>query len=138
MAVFGLQFTTLQNMGIIREEIERLQTQKQPPEVFCKKAVLKDFAIFTGKHLCWILFLIKLPFTCLLIKTILKNIYKRLLLQTEKKELIETLQFPSKNLCRVYKFFCWLWDSYPRSRYPTPYLLIVFGNFFTEFLRLQL
>ena len=33
-------------MGIICEEIERLQTQKQPPEVFCKKAVLKDFAIF--------------------------------------------------------------------------------------------
>ena len=25
-----------------------------------KEAVLKDFAIFTGKHLCWSLFLIKL------------------------------------------------------------------------------
>ena len=25
--------------------------QKQPPEKFCKKAVLKTFAIFTGKHL---------------------------------------------------------------------------------------
>ena len=33
--------------------------QKQPPEVFCK-AVLKNFAIFTGKNLCWILFLINL------------------------------------------------------------------------------
>ena len=30
------------------------------PEVFCKKGVLKNFAIFTGKHLCWSLFLIKL------------------------------------------------------------------------------
>ena len=29
---------------------------KQPPEVFYKKAVLKCFAIFTGKHLCWTLF----------------------------------------------------------------------------------
>ena len=29
-------------------------------EVFCKKkGVLKDFAIFTGKHLCWSLFLKK-------------------------------------------------------------------------------
>ena len=34
--------------------------QKQPPEVFYKKAVLKSFAIFTRKHLCWSLFLIKL------------------------------------------------------------------------------
>ena len=34
--------------------------QKQPPEVFCKKAILKNFTIFTGKPLCWILFLIKL------------------------------------------------------------------------------
>ena len=28
--------------------------------VFCKKAVLKNVAIFTGKQLCWSLFLIKL------------------------------------------------------------------------------
>ena len=27
---------------------------------FCKKGVLKSFANFTGKHLCWSLFLIKL------------------------------------------------------------------------------
>ena len=27
-------------------------SQKQPPEVFCKKAVLKKFAIFTGKRPC--------------------------------------------------------------------------------------
>ena len=31
-----------------------------PPELFYKKAVLKHFAIFTEKHLCWSLFLIKL------------------------------------------------------------------------------
>ena len=29
--------------------------------MFFKIDVLKDFAIFTGKHLCWSLFLIKLP-----------------------------------------------------------------------------
>ena len=34
--------------------------QKQPLEVFCKKCVLKNFAYFTRKHLCWSLFLIKL------------------------------------------------------------------------------
>ena len=26
---------------------------KQPPEVFCKKVVFKNFANFTGKRLCW-------------------------------------------------------------------------------------
>ena len=30
------------------------------PETFYKKAVLKNFVILTGKHLCWNLFLIKL------------------------------------------------------------------------------
>ena len=34
--------------------------KKQPPEVFYKNAILKNFAIFTGKHLFWSLFLIKL------------------------------------------------------------------------------
>ena len=34
--------------------------QKQPPEVFCKKDALKDFANLTEKRLCWSLFLIKL------------------------------------------------------------------------------
>ena len=34
--------------------------QKQPPELFCKKSVLKNFANFVGKHLCWSLFLRKL------------------------------------------------------------------------------
>ena len=32
--------------------------KKQPPVVFYKKSVLKKFLIFTGKHLCWSLFLI--------------------------------------------------------------------------------
>ena len=30
--------------------------QKQPPEVFYKKCILKNFAKFTGKHLCQSLF----------------------------------------------------------------------------------
>ena len=31
--------------------------EKQPPDVFDKRAVLKNFAAFTGKHLRWSLFL---------------------------------------------------------------------------------
>ena len=49
--------------------------QKQPLVRFYKKVVLKNFAIFTVKHLCWSLFLIKLQ------GSILKNICERLLLQ---------------------------------------------------------
>ena len=30
--------------------------EKQPPEVFCKKGVLRNFAKFTGKRLCQSLF----------------------------------------------------------------------------------
>ena len=45
-----------------------LRCLKWPPEVFYeKKAVLKNLAIFTGEHLCWSLFLIKLQ------ENILKN-----------------------------------------------------------------
>ena len=34
--------------------------QKQPLEEFYKKAVFKNFTVFTEKYLCWSLFLIKL------------------------------------------------------------------------------
>ena len=37
--------------------------KKQPPVVFYKKGVLKNFKKFTGKYLCWnVLFLLKLQF----------------------------------------------------------------------------
>ena len=72
------------------------QTQKQPPVVFYKRAVLKNFAIFTGKRLCLSLFLKvlglqlygkRLQHKCFSVNIgkilgtrILNNIYQRLLL----------------------------------------------------------
>ena len=38
------------------------------PKVLCEKDVLKDFAKFTGKHLCQILFLDKVAGLCNFIK----------------------------------------------------------------------
>ena len=38
--------------GYISTLIKENFLSKQPPEVLYKKAVLKSFAIFTGKHLC--------------------------------------------------------------------------------------
>ena len=45
--------------------------QKQPLEVFCKKSVLRNFAKFTGKHLCQSLFFNK--FASLRSATLLKK-----------------------------------------------------------------
>ena len=79
----------------ILSEFIHVDLQKQPPEVFFKKAAPKNFIIFTEEHLFWSLFLIKtcnfinkrLQHRCfpvniakLLRLPILKNICKRLLL----------------------------------------------------------
>ena len=49
----GTKFSRLNSISSIEDNyIER--------RVFYKQAVLKKFAIFTGKQLCWSLFLIKL------------------------------------------------------------------------------
>ena len=50
-------------------------------KVFHKKAILKNFAIFTGKHLCWNFFFNKKRLEKFLRTLILKNICKRLLLR---------------------------------------------------------
>ena len=39
-------------MCVKHEAENKHAMQKQPPEVFYKKAVLENFAKFTGKHLC--------------------------------------------------------------------------------------
>ena len=76
--------------SILLNREQRVNAIKQPTEVFYKKTVLINFTIFTGIHLCWCLFLIKLQSwrSSILLKTdpntgtlsseyyeILKNIY---------------------------------------------------------------
>ena len=48
-------FTTSEG-GISDSFFYRFYSPKQPPDVFCTKSVLKNFAKFTGKHLCQSLF----------------------------------------------------------------------------------
>ena len=43
----------------LKQQMFTMKNKKQPAEVFYKKAVLKNFSVFTGKYLCLILFLIK-------------------------------------------------------------------------------
>ena len=43
-------------MSSLKVSENTVDIRKQPPEVFYKKAALKGFAIFTGKHLCGSLF----------------------------------------------------------------------------------
>ena len=70
------------------EIMKRINGQKQPPKLFCKKGVLRNFAKFTRKHLCKSLFFNKVaglrPATLLkkrLWHRYLKNNSRRLLLK---------------------------------------------------------
>ena len=79
------------------EHPQIMTIQKQPPEVFFKKRVLKNFASFTGKHLRWGLHLIKCfqVLSCGICKILrtpnLKNICERLLINTYFGNLINPL-----------------------------------------------
>ena len=65
-SVFSLQiYMQIYRKGILQKlsvEFIYIHTEyeKQPPEVLCKKAIINNFAIFAGKHMCGSLFLIKL------------------------------------------------------------------------------
>ena len=56
----------------LTDESAKTWFQKQPPEMFYQKAVLKNVVIFTGKNLCWNFFLIKSQ-ACNFIKKRLQN-----------------------------------------------------------------
>ena len=50
---------------LLRNRAYRLvRSRSSCPEVFCKKGVLRNFAKFTGKHLCQRLFFKKEVFSC--------------------------------------------------------------------------
>ena len=52
--------------------------QRQPPEVFCKKGVLKNFTKFTGKHLCQSLFFNKVAeYRCFPVKIFQNTFFYR-------------------------------------------------------------
>ena len=57
--------------------------QMQPPEQFCKKGLLKNFAKFTGNTCARVSFLIKLNSTKFLRTPFLQNTFERLLLPKE-------------------------------------------------------
>ena len=57
--IMRINKTSLLNRNL-KQQIFTMNVHKQPPEVFCKKAVLKNFSTFTGKYLCSSLFLIRL------------------------------------------------------------------------------
>ena len=82
--------------------------QKQP-ELCCKKAVHKTFEMFTGKCLCWRLFLI-LNISKFLRPPILKNICKRLLLKlySWKLNFSTSKQRLEKMYASFFDFISWL------------------------------
>ena len=52
----------MKNFNFVPKDVQRIQSSHKISEkyneqkLFNKKAVLKNFVIFTGKHLCWNLF----------------------------------------------------------------------------------
>ena len=74
--------------------------QKQAAEVFYKKAVRKNFAIVTGKHLCWSLLLESFGY--------LKNIYFENICKRPEAVaggvLRNFTKFTGKQLCQVSNF----------------------------------
>ena len=72
IALFSFLVTCISNLFYIFESSEIFLTyfltlSKQTPQMLYRNAVLKNFAIFTGNHLCWSLYFIQ--FT--------KNVLKR-------------------------------------------------------------
>ena len=59
--VFAISMEKLHTIRLEFVELLNIKHFKRqtptPPEVLCKKGVLKSFAKFTGKHLCWSLFI---------------------------------------------------------------------------------
>ena len=101
--------TPLRNGFLITFE----KMQKQPPEVFYKKAILENFAILTGKHLCWSFFLILN--IAVSKSTYFQNIHERLLLKMcswkektlhKKKDFSTSISETSENVY-VWLFHGW-------------------------------
>ena len=98
--------------------VKYLCFQKQPLEVFYKKAVLKKLAIFTGKHLHWSIFLIKLQALQLYCKEIPTQLFSCEYCEIFKKTYFEEyckrqpLHF-SVNLIAKSLLLCKKWTSSP-------------------------
>ena len=66
LLLLSLISNTLLHVGYSESSIVNQSNQtfeywkKQPPQVFCKKSARKNFEYFTGKDLCWSLFIIML------------------------------------------------------------------------------
>ena len=71
LLILNMIFPYLRFLQNIWNWVIFLQYQKQSPDVFCKKGVLRNFSKFTGKHLCQGLFFNKVA--GLRPATILKN-----------------------------------------------------------------
>ena len=87
---------------------ESIQRQLLIEQAFFKIGVLKNFAIFRGKHLCWSLFLIKLRACNFPVNTaefLRKSCFHKTSLVTTSEKLIN---FPGKHHWRRWNIFIFL------------------------------
>ena len=120
---------------ISRKLISKVRTnvrQKQPPELFCKNAVLKNFAILIRKYLCWSLFLFQhicfpVNIARFLRMLILKYICERLFLVRGVKHFATHLKFIKQNLA-IWRELCIL-TSLPYFHFKMK-IFFIFGSCF--------
>ena len=67
--IYKLQEKQKSFHNVVKKHHQKFLTKSNRPEVFCKKGALKNFAKFTGKHLCWSLLFKKLNTSGCIFKT---------------------------------------------------------------------
>ena len=60
LKLFSIEVTLFTERFMRYKKLSEKRCRSSRVQMFFKLGVLADFAIFTGKHLCWSLFLIKL------------------------------------------------------------------------------
>ena len=88
-----------------------LVLQKQPPKVFCKKGVLRNFAKFTGKHLCQSLFFNKVAGLIRSFKKLLQNTSGGLFLITTTAKPVYSGHLLFLKKCPLYRVLDFPWEK---------------------------
>ena len=106
-----------------------------------KKAVLNNFAIFTGKHLCWSLFLIKLHQTSVLFRNSRPEVLCKTGGVLQKKLFIKISRNSQENTCVGVSsliMFNFIKKGTPTQMLSWEFCKIFKSTFFIEHLRRQL
>ena len=120
----NIKMSAKSNKIELSEEFIAMWKEDQPPGVFCKKGVLRNFAKFTGKHLCQSLFFNKVAGLAKFLRTPPSDCFQSLKRMSDKFQFFSNwffqikLCFKCKTLFSAYPGHCvyvfqlaWQWNS---------------------------